>query len=151
MAPGGDLLVCATTTRYLKKLENTKNKVETKKRNSEETHFFDNLKIRFFFLAQVPKCLYRVRAGEALVDIALKFGTSWLQVFLFFDSPPFSFLHIHTHLVVSGFYLHQRSLYLCMCVCVCMFRVGTPTSAHAPTHTHTHSHTLPAPPPPSLP
>ena len=106
------------------------------------------MKIRFFFLAQVPKCLYRVRAGEALVDIALKFGTSWLQVFLFFDSPPFSFLHIHTHLVVSGFYLHQRSLYLCMCVCVCMFRVGTPTSAHAPTHTHTHSHTLPAPPPP---
>ena len=30
---------------------------------------------------QVPKCLYKVRAGEALVDVALKFGTSWLQVF----------------------------------------------------------------------
>lgn len=28
----------------------------------------------------VPKCLYRVRAGEALVDIAEKFGTSWLQL-----------------------------------------------------------------------
>ena len=54
MAPGEDLLVCATTTRYLKKLENTKNKVETKKRNSEETHFFDNLKIRFFFWRRCP-------------------------------------------------------------------------------------------------
>mmetsp|Transcript_5021 Transcript_5021/g.8076 ORF Transcript_5021/g.8076 Transcript_5021/m.8076 type:complete len:594 (+) Transcript_5021:36-1817(+) len=29
---------------------------------------------------RVPKCMYRVRAGEMLVDIAERFGTSWLQL-----------------------------------------------------------------------
>jgi len=38
------------------------------------------LRLRRRLLPQVPKCLYRVRAGEALVDVADKFGTSWLQL-----------------------------------------------------------------------
>jgi hypothetical protein len=29
---------------------------------------------------EVPKCLYRVRDGEAMVDVADKFGMSWLQL-----------------------------------------------------------------------
>lgn len=32
------------------------------------------------FEFRVPKCMYKVRAGETLMDIAMKFGTSWLQL-----------------------------------------------------------------------
>jgi hypothetical protein len=91
--------VCAMTTRYYKNLKTLKTKWKLKKEIVKKPIFFDIVKIRFiFFIAQVPKCLYRVRAGEALVDIALKFGTSWLQVFFIFDSPP-SPSSTHTHIL----------------------------------------------------